>query len=60
MKKILIPLMIISIVIALYEQSQDKPNVYLLIASIIVFLVGMIKFSSKLPSKHTDDNDEVQ
>ena len=61
MKKMLLPVMIIAIVIAFYEQSLEKKNVYILIVAIAVFMFGMMKLSAKTPSKNQDkEEDNVQ
>lgn len=61
MKKLLLPIMIIAIVIAFYEQSLEKKNVYILVVAIAVFMFGMMKLSAKTPSKNQDkEEDNVQ
>ena len=61
MKKLLLPIMIIAIVIAFYEQSLEKKNVYILVVTIAVFMFGMMKLSAKTPSKNQDkEEDNVQ
>ena len=53
--------MIIAIVIAFYEQSFEKKNVYILVVAIAVFMFGMMKLSAKTPSKNQDkEEDDVQ
>ncbi len=60
MKKLLIPIMIIAITIALYEQSGDDKNVYLMIIAVVVFMFGMMRLSAKTPSKNQEKkNDDV-
>ena len=58
MKKIVLPLMIIAIIVAFYEQSLDKKNVYIQVISIVIFMFGMMKLSAKIPSKNQDKEDE--
>jgi hypothetical protein len=61
MKKMLLPIMIIAIVVAFYEQSLEKKNVYILIIAIAIFMFGMMKLSAKTPSKNQDkEEDNVQ
>ena len=61
MKKLLLPIMIIAILIAFYEQSLDKKNVYISVVAIAVFMFGMMKLSAKTPSKNQDkEEDNVQ
>ncbi len=57
MKKILIPLMIVSMFVAFYEQNKAQPNLLITVFCVIIFIVGMIQLSSKLPSKNQDDHD---
>jgi NADH:ubiquinone oxidoreductase subunit H len=58
MKKVLLPIMIVAIIIAFYEQSLEKKNVYLQVISIVVFMIGMMKLSAKVPSKNQDKEEE--
>ena len=58
MKKVLIPIMIIAIIIAFYEQSLEKKNVYIQVISIVVFMIGMMKLSAKVPSKNQENEQE--
>ncbi|MSP84737.1 MAG: hypothetical protein EXR18_02770 [Flavobacteriaceae bacterium] len=58
MKKLLLPIMIIAILIAFYEQSLEKKNVYILVIAVAVFMFGMIKLSAKTPSKNQDKEDD--
>lgn len=61
MKKLLLPIMIIAILIAFYEQSLEKKNVYISVIAITVFMFGMMKLSAKTPSKNQDkEEDNVQ
>ena len=57
MKKALLPIMIIAISIAFYEQSLDKKNVYIQVISIVIFMIGMMKLSAKVPSKNQEKED---
>ena len=58
MKKIVLPIMIIAILIAFYEQSLDKKNVYIQVISIVIFMIGMMKLSTKVPSKNQEKEDD--
>ena len=49
--------MIIAIFIAFYEQSSDDKNVYIMIIAIVIFMFGMMRLSSKTPSKNQDKQD---
>jgi hypothetical protein len=58
MKKVLLPIMIIAILVAFYEQSLEKKNVYIQVISIVVFMFGMMKLSAKVPSKNQEKEEE--
>ena len=58
MKKLLIPIMVIAILVALYEQSKPEKNVFILVIAIVVFMIGMMRLSAKTPSKNQDKEDE--
>jgi hypothetical protein len=58
MKKILIPIMIIAIIIAFYEQSKEEKNTYIIIIAIVVFMFGMMRLSAKTPSKNQEQEGE--
>lgn len=58
MKKLLLPIMIIAILIAFYEQSLENKNVYISVLAIAVFMFGMMKLSAKTPSKNQDKEDD--
>lgn len=58
MKKFIIPIMIIAIIIALYEQVSAEKNVYIMVIAIVVFMMGMMQLSAKTPSKNQDKEDE--
>jgi nitrate/nitrite transporter NarK len=58
MKKFLIPIMIIAIIVALYEQVNAEKNVYVMVVAIVVFMFGMMQLSAKTPSKNQDKEDE--
>ncbi|MEC4003818.1 hypothetical protein OX283_004055 [Flavobacterium sp. SUN052] len=60
MRKILIIVMIVAIFVAFYEQNKTQPNVIITVISVVVFMFGMMKLSSKIPPKENeDDNKEI-
>ncbi|KOS05168.1 hypothetical protein AM493_03285 [Flavobacterium akiainvivens] len=60
MKTIYIIIMFAAAFVALYEQSIPKPNVYIMVGALIVFVVGLMRLMSKVPSKNErDSNGEV-
>jgi hypothetical protein len=58
MKRFSIPVMIVAIVVALYEQSSKESNVYVTVTAIAVFMFGMMQLSAKTPSKNQDKEDQ--
>lgn len=58
MKKLWIPFMFLAILVGLFEQSKDKPNIYILCAAVAVFMFGMMNLSSKVPSKNKEEEKE--
>ena len=58
MKKVLLPIMIIAIIVAFYEQSLEKKNVYIQVISIVIFMIGMMKLSTKTPSKNQEKEED--
>ncbi|WP_395043367.1 hypothetical protein [Flavobacterium sp.] len=54
MKKFLFLIMTVAIFIAFYNQTKEKPNVFITVIAIVVFMFGMMKFSTKLPSKNQE------
>ena len=52
MKKIVIPILILVILVALYEQLSAQKNVYIMDIAIVAFMFGMMCLSSKMPSKN--------
>jgi hypothetical protein len=59
MKKIVIPILILAILVALYEQLSAQENVYIMVIAIVVFMFGMMRLSAKTPSKNQqkEEND---
>ena len=58
MKKLIIPIMIVAICIAFYEQIKADKNVFIIIIAIVIFMFGMMKLSAKTPSKNQDNEEE--
>ena len=58
MKRLLIPVMIIAIFIAFYEQSSEDKNVYIMIIAIVVFMFGMMRLSANTPSKNQEKDEK--
>ena len=51
MKTIYIILFFAAAFVALYEQSTGHPNLFIMIGCIVIFMMGMSKLMSKVPSK---------
>jgi nitrate/nitrite transporter NarK len=61
MKKFIIPILIIAILIALYEQVNAEKKVYIMVIALLIFMFGMMRLSSKTPSKNKNkEEDYVQ
>ncbi|MFA9187957.1 hypothetical protein AAGV33_13680 [Flavobacterium sp. FBOR7N2.3] len=58
MKKIVIPIMLIAIGVAFYQQTADDKNVYVGVIAIAVFMFGMMQLSAKTPSKNQEKEKE--
>ena len=58
MKTIYIVLFFAAAFVALFEQSKAQPNMIIMIGCIVIFMMGLMKLMSKVPSKHQRDNDE--
>jgi L-asparagine transporter-like permease len=58
MKKIVIPILILAILVVLYEQRSAQKNVYIMVIAIVVFIFGMMRLSSKTPSKNQEKEED--
>jgi predicted branched-subunit amino acid permease len=58
MKKFIIPIMIVAIFVAFYQQRTTQPNVIVTVICVAVFMLGMMKLSSKIPPKDNEDDSE--
>ena len=58
MKKIVIPILILAILVALYEQRSAQKNVYVMVIAIVVFMFGMMRLSSKTSSKNQQKKED--
>ena len=58
MKNFIIPIMIIAVIVALYQQGSAEKNVYIMVIAIVVFMMGMMQLSANTPSKNQDKEDE--
>lgn len=58
MKKIVILLMVLAIGVALYEQTSADKNIYVMVVAIVIFMMGMMRLSSKTPSKNQDKEED--
>lgn len=64
MKKVFLLIMVLAIGVGIYEQAQDQPNVFRLIAAMVLLMFGLMKLSEKIPSKESEndntDHDDTQ
>ena len=58
MKKIVIPILILAILVALYQQLKIRKNVYIMVIAIVVFMFGMMCLSGITPSKNQEKKEE--
>ncbi len=59
MKKFIIPIMIVAVFIAFYQQNTPKPNVIITVICVVIFMLGMMKLSAKIPPKDEDDEHRI-
>mgnify|MGYP000099842703 CR=1 FL=1 len=45
------------LIYAMFEQTKEEPNPYILIAGLGIFLIGFYRIYKKVPSKE-EDNEE--
>lgn len=60
MKKVFLLIMVLAIGVGIYEQAQDQPNVFRLIAAMVLLMFGLMKLSEKIPSKESDNDNTDQ
>lgn len=61
MKKLLIPLLIIAGFFAIYEQTKEKPNLYISCVAFVVLMFSIMQLSTKVKSKNDqNDNENVE
>ena len=58
MRKFIIPIMIVAILVALFQQVSAEKNVYIMVIAIVIFMMGMMQLSAKTPSKNQDKEDK--
>lgn len=50
--------MVVAIIVGLIEQSKTKPNIFILIVAIVVFMYGMMQLSAKTLHHGTEKKQE--
>lgn len=60
MKKVFLLIMVLAIGVGIYEQAQDQPNVFKLIAAMVLLMFGLMKLSEKIPSKESENDNTDQ
>ena len=50
--------MVLAIGVAFYEQTSTDKNVYIMVIAIVIFMMGMMRLSSKTPSKNENNNED--
>ena len=51
MKTIYIILLFAAAFVALFEQSKEHPNKIIMVGAIVLFMIGLMRLMSKVPSK---------
>lgn len=49
--------MIVAIIVGLYEQSKENPNIYILCSTLVIFMYGVMKLSAKIPGKNEEEKE---
>jgi hypothetical protein len=60
MKKLIIPMMLLAILVAFFEQVSTERNVYITVIAITIFMFGMMQLSAKTPSKNQDNQEKEE
>ncbi|GEC77140.1 hypothetical protein FAQ01_00100 [Flavobacterium aquatile] len=50
--------MIVAFLVAFYVPKGEKYSVIVMAIAVVIFMFGMMKLSSKLPSKNDEEDDE--
>jgi len=58
MRTIYIILLFAAAFLALFEQSKEHPNKIVMVGAIVIFMLGLMRLMSKVPSKNQEKNDE--
>ena len=58
MKKIKIVVMLVAVFVALYQQTLDQKNIYVMVGAIVVFMYGMMQLSARTPSKNQEKEEQ--
>ena len=51
-------IMVVAISVAFYEQNSHEKNTIVMVIALGVFIFGLIKLSTKIPSKEQNKDDE--
>jgi hypothetical protein len=60
MQKLIIPMMLLAILVAFFEQVSTERNVYITVIAITIFMFGMMQLSAKTPSKNQDNQEKEE
>lgn len=50
-------LIVLGAVVAMYANSEEKQNQYILIGGIVILMIGIYRISRNIPSKHQENED---
>lgn len=61
MRTIFIILIFAAAFVALFEQSKEHPNKIVMVGAMVIFMIGLMRLMSKVPSKDQkkDEDEEV-
>jgi glucose uptake protein GlcU len=57
LKNLNIIIMLVIAGLLIWEQTKEKPSIWIQVVGIVFFFYGMIKLSAKTPSKNQDNEE---
>mgnify|MGYP000980886644 CR=1 FL=1 len=60
MKTIYIILLFAAAFVALFEQSKEHPNKIIMVGAIVLFMIGLMRLMSKVPSKNQNKEEDEE
>lgn len=59
MKYINYILIVLGAIVALYAKAGEEQSLVVLITGIVLFMIGIYRISKTIPSKHNDEQDQI-